>query len=245
MEIWAVVPVKPFVRAKSRLARVLAAEQRLALAERMFRHSVETLIHTPSIAGVTILSRDSKALAIAHEYGIHTIQETGTPNLNASLQRAAEIVSLEGWGGILVLPADLPLVIPEDIEQIVYLGRYLMTVVVVPDRHEDDTNALLVRPASLVSFSFGPDSFRHHIVLAERAGATVQVYRSERIGLDIDTPTDLEHYRQRLGNMASGELAGEAWGMQLHSDVPSESTNSEMIDIVKGNHGYAVPHVQR
>ena len=110
MKIWAMVPVKPFVRAKSRLAVVLSSAQRQALAEGMFRHSIETLIHTSAVARVTVLSRDSKALAIAHDYGIHTIQETGMPNLNASLQRAAEIVHLEGWDGLLVLPADVPLV---------------------------------------------------------------------------------------------------------------------------------------
>ncbi len=201
MKIWAIVPVKPFVRAKSRLAAVLPAVRRQALAEGLFRHSIETLINTPAIARVTVLSRGSRALAIAHDYGIHTIQETGAPNLNASLQRAAEIVRLEGWDGLLVLPADLPLVIPEDIEQIVYQGRYLMSVVVVPDRHEDDTNALLVRPAGLIPFSFGADSFHRHQILAEKAGATVLTYRSDRIALDIDTPEDLTEYRRQVGDV--------------------------------------------
>ncbi len=86
-----------------------------------------------------------------------------------------------------------------DIEQIVYLGRYLMTVVVTPDRHEDDSNALLVRPVGLIPFSFGADSSRLHCVLAEKAGATVHIYRSERIALDIDTPKDLADYQQRVG----------------------------------------------
>jgi 2-phospho-L-lactate guanylyltransferase len=189
MKSWAVVPVKPFVRAKSRLAKVLSAERRKALAERMFRHSVEVLGATPGVAGITVLTRGSEALAVAREYSARTIRESGTPNLNASLQRASAIVRLEGWGGIFVLPADLPLVTPEDIEQVLYLGRYLMTVVVVPDRHEDDTNALLVKPAGLIPFSFGPGSFRRHIKMAEQAGAAIQIYRSERIGLDIDTPS--------------------------------------------------------
>ncbi len=199
MKIWAIVPVKPFVRAKSRLAAVLSAEQRQALAEGMFRHSIETLIQTSAVDRVTVLSRDSSALAISHDYGVHTIQETGIPNLNASLRRASEIARLEGWDGLLVLPADLPFVTSEDIEQMVYLGRYLMTVVVAPDRNEDDTNALLVRPAGLIPFSFGPGSFHCHCTLAEKAGATVHTYRSERIGLDIDTPADLAHYRQSVG----------------------------------------------
>ncbi len=220
MKIWAIVPVKPFVRAKSRLASILPAEQRQALAESMFRHSIETLTRAPGIAGVTVLSRDSKALSIAHEYGIHAIQECGTPNLNKSLQRAATIIRREGSSGILILPADLPLVTTEDIQQIVYLGRYLMTVVVVPDRNEDDTNALLVKPAGLIPFVFGPGSYKGHVALAAKAGATVHCYCSERIGLDIDTPADLEHYRHLMNRTKSYRLAVNPHVLLLKGDIP-------------------------
>ena len=57
---------------------------------------------------------------------------------------------------------------------------------------------LLVRPAGLIPFSFGAGSFHRHQILAEKAGATVHIYRSERITLDIDTPADLAHYRQQV-----------------------------------------------
>ncbi len=215
MNSWAIVPVKPFVRAKSRLAKVLSAEQRKALAGRMFRHSVEVLLGIPEVAGVTVLSRGTKALAIAHEYGVRTIRESGAPHLNTSLQRASEVVRLEGWGGVFILPADLPLVTPEDIEQIIWLGRYPMSVVVAPDRHEDDTNALLIRPAGFIPFSFGPGSFQRHIEMAEQAGATVQIYRSERTGLDIDTPSDLEFYQRQVGDSAYKEWLSETSAMRL------------------------------
>ncbi len=219
MKSWAIVPVKPFVRAKSRLAKVLSAEQRKALAERMFRHSVEVLGRSPGVAGITVLTRGTKAPAIAREYGARTIRESGTPNLNASLQRASEIVRLERWDGLFILPADLPLVTPEDIEQILYLGRYLLAMVVVPDRHEDDTNALLVKPPGLVPFSFGPGSFRRHIKMAEQAGATVQIYRSERIGLDIDTPSDLERFQRLVGDKGYREWLHETRPLPLNQTL--------------------------
>ncbi|MCC7450533.1 MAG: 2-phospho-L-lactate guanylyltransferase [Anaerolineae bacterium] len=209
MQNWAIVPVKPFVRAKSRLAAVLSVEQRKALAEKMFRHSIEVLADQRPIAGVSVLSRDAQAMTIARQYGARTIQESGTPSLNESLCRASAIVRLEGWDGLLVLPADLPLVTPEDIRQICHAGRYLMTAVIAPDRHEDDTNALLVRPASLFPFSFGPGSFQRHIDLARKAGATVFIYRSEQVGLDIDTPADLDLYRTVVGDEAYQAMIGE------------------------------------
>lgn len=211
MRIWAIVPVKPFVRAKSRLAGVLPAPEREALAESMFRHLLDALgnlTRTAKIAGVMVISRDSKALAIARDYGVSTVQESGAPELNAALLRASEVVRYRGTDGVLVLPADLPLVTAEDVEQIVNTGRYNATVVIVPDRLEDGTNAMLVIPPGFIPYSYGVGSFKRHKELAERAGATVKVLHLERLALDLDTPEDLAVYNGMIGRpvVAAGSL---------------------------------------
>jgi len=199
MKIWAIVPVKPFVRAKSRLAGLLTPSDRESLAEKMFQHTLSVLTNVPSVAGVMVISRDTKALALARDMGVFTVQESGTPELNAALLRASQVVRIQGADGVLVIPADVPMLNVEDIEQIVMQGRYNTTVVLVPDRNEDGTNALLVNPPGFIPFSFGPGSFRRHKSLAEQAGATVKVVHSDRLGLDIDTPGDLERYRTLVG----------------------------------------------
>src|SRR4051812_22293965 len=199
MNIWAIVPVKPFNRAKSRLAKVLTPGEREALAEKLFRHSLDTLTRVKQIAGVLVISRDTKALALARDYHVHTVQEGGAPELNAALLRASQVVRSQGADGVLILPADVPLVTTEDIEQILHLGRYNMSVVLAPDQKNDGTNTLLVSPPGLIPFAFGEGSFRRHMLLAEEAGATVKVYRSERTILDIDTPPDLELYHRLTG----------------------------------------------
>ncbi|MCC7206018.1 MAG: 2-phospho-L-lactate guanylyltransferase [Anaerolineae bacterium] len=210
MRVWAVLPVKPFVRAKSRLATILPAEQREMLAEKMFRHGLEVLTSTRQIAGVLVVSRDTKALSMAREYGVNTVQESGAPELNVALLRAAEYVRRFGAEGVLVVPSDLPMYTSADIEQVLHLGRYHMTVVIAPDRTDNGTNALLVTPPGLIPYSFGPGSFRRHIELAEQAGATVKILRSERLGLDVDTPADLELYNQLTGAPASVGIAPAA-----------------------------------
>lgn len=199
MNTWAIVPVKPFMRAKSRLSKVLTPAQREVLAEKMFRHSVEVLRSVPQINNVLVISRDSKVLAIARDYGALTVVESGAPELNAALLRASQVVLANGVDGVLVLPADVPFVTREDIQQILHLGRYNTTVVLAPDREEDGTNALLVNPPGYIPFAFGVGSFRRHLMLAEGAGATVKIYRSENISLDIDTPDDLALYTQMTG----------------------------------------------
>ncbi|GAB4546471.1 MAG: 2-phospho-L-lactate guanylyltransferase [Anaerolineae bacterium] len=199
MNVWAIVPVKPFNRAKSRLAPVLSGEQRELLAERMFRHGLTVLTAIDKIAGVLVISRDTKALSIARDYGAHTVQESGTPELNPALARATEIIRLRDAEGALILPADLPLYTSDDIAQLLHLGRYQQSVVIAPDRADNGTNALLLVPPTIIPPSFGPGSFHRHYQLAEAASARIEVYRSARLAVDIDTPDDLTFYQHILG----------------------------------------------
>lgn len=224
MSVWAIVPVKPFNRAKSRLAAVLSPEERGELAEKMLKHTLETLVNAKSITGTLVISRETKALGLARDLGIHTVQEVGTPELNAALLRASQVVGALGAKAVLVLPADLPLLNVEDIAQMVHLGRYHTTIVLAPDRNENGTNSLLVRPPGHIPFSFGPGSFQRHLKLAQDAGATVKIYRSERLGLDIDTPIDLKTYYQQIGHPLPVTLQNGVYHNEVNK-MPSTNGN--------------------
>lgn len=194
MNVWAIVPVKPLNRAKSRLAGVLSPEVREQLAMAMLSHTLTTLEESRAVGGVLVISRDSRALVLARKYGAKTVQESGAPELNSALQRAGQVIASWNAQASLVLPADLPLLAPTDVGEIVELGRYQQSVVIVPDRAGEGTNAILMHPPGLFSFMFGPASFQRHLAAANAAGATVHVYRSERVMLDLDTPDDLATY---------------------------------------------------
>ncbi len=194
MSIWVLIPVKPLVRAKSRLAGALSPEQRQQLAEYMFRHVLNVVRGVPQIMGTLVVSRDSKALAIAREYNARTVQESGQPELNAALTRATQVVASWGCQGVLVLPADLPLLTGEDVARMASLGIDAPSVVIATDQHGDGTNALLVRPPGYIEYAFGPGSFKRHVQLAQAAGAVVQEFKSDRLALDIDMPADLDSY---------------------------------------------------
>lgn len=194
MCIWAIIPVKPLNRAKSRLADVLEPDQRRFLAETMLRHVLETVRAVPQLMGTLVVSRDNKALAIAREYDARTVQESGAPELNTALLRATRVVASWGCNATLVLPADLPLIAPEDVTNIINLGRSVLSMVIATDQSEDGTNALFMRPPGLIPYAFGPGSYKRHIQLAQEAGAEVKVYRSDRLSLDIDLPVDLDNY---------------------------------------------------
>ncbi len=200
MTIWAIIPVKPLARAKSRLADVLSPEERQQLSEMLFRRVLTAVKAAPQVAGTLVISRDTRALAIARDLEAHTVQESGAPELNNALMRATQVVG--GWrgGAVLILPADLPLITPEDVSEICLLGQDSHTVVIATDHDQDGTNAMLVRPPGLFTYAYGIGSFQRHVALAREAGANVKVYHSERLALDIDVPADLEEYYRHTGS---------------------------------------------
>ena len=198
MNIWAIVPIKPLNRAKSRLAGVLDAKDREALSREMLEQTLDTLQRVEGIGGILAISRDTSVLSIARRYEAQTVQESGAPELNDALMRATKVVSTWHASGVLVVASDIPLMCVKNIEELLELAKYPPAVVIAPDRHQDGTNALLIRPPGLIPYCFGESSFRKHVTEAEAVGVEVYVYESPTLGLDIDTPADLDLYREVL-----------------------------------------------
>ena len=201
MSVWVIIPVKPLNRAKSRLADALTPAQRQHLAETMFRHVLSVVTTTPQVIGTLVISRDTKALSIARDYNARTVQETGQPELNSALTRATQVVASWGCEAVLVLPADLPLISREDVRQMVAMGQKDPSMVIATDQHQNGTNALLMRPAGLIPYSFGENSFTRHTNMAREKGVEPKIYESDRLALDIDYPADLEKYNQLVGGV--------------------------------------------
>lgn len=206
MSVWAVVPVKPLLRAKSRLADVLTPNERSQLAEEMLRRTLDVVGNMQEVAGTLVVSRDSHVLSISRDMGANTVQESGTPELNNALMRATQV--LGGWraGAVLILPADIPLINAEELAEIIMMGQRARTVVLAPDSHEDGTNVLLARPPAAFSYAYGPQSYQRHQQLARLAQMDVKLYTSDRLALDIDTPEDWALYQ---GYVAAGQYDAE------------------------------------
>jgi 2-phospho-L-lactate guanylyltransferase len=196
MSLWAVIPVKPLNRAKSRLAEVLSPELRYQFAEIMLRHVLTVVAATPQITGTLVISRDTKALSIARDLGAKTIQESTPSDLNPALERATEVVRLWGAGAALVLPADLPFLTVQDLATIAEMGAFGTVAVIATDRERDGTNAMLLRPAGMIPFTYGSRSFERHVIAAKLAGAEVKFYDAPSVQLDVDVPADLEEYNR-------------------------------------------------
>ncbi len=192
MSLWALVPVKPLRRGKSRLAEILSEEERSQLNHQLYRHTIEVLKEVEEISDILVVSRDSNVLTEARDLGVRTVTENGSPELNNALRRASLFSKAFSPEGVLIVPADLPLLRSQDVSDFLSQRSAAPMVVISPDRRGEGTNMLFISPADLLTFSFGQDSFETHCRLAEAQGARVQIFCHDRIALDLDVPEDYE-----------------------------------------------------
>ena len=196
MTLWAIVPVKPLRRGKSRLAGALSEEERAKLNQSLLQHTLKTLTGLKDLEQVLVVSRDPQALTIARQYGARTVREDGQPQLNTALTRATIVAQVYATRGVLILPADLPLISEEDVLTLIGRAFDPPVIVIAPDRHRKGTNALLISPSGLIEYDFGENSFEKHCELARQAGARLEIVDLPTLGLDLDLPEDLEIVRE-------------------------------------------------
>jgi 2-phospho-L-lactate/phosphoenolpyruvate guanylyltransferase len=191
MSIWAVVPVKDVTSAKQRLAGVLAAALRQELSLAMLEDVLATLVAVPELAGILVATVDARAAALANRFGASVSSEDAAAGHTEAVAAAACRLARQG-SGMLTVPADIPLVGPQDIQQLLAVSHSGFAI--VPARDGRGSNAVLCAPADAVPLRFGSDSFLPHLAAARACGIAPATLRLPRIGLDIDVPDDLVEF---------------------------------------------------
>jgi 2-phospho-L-lactate guanylyltransferase len=190
MSVWAVVPIKALAHAKRRLTPALDAAGRQRLTRTMVRDVLEALRATRGLSGIAVVTSERSLVPP----GMRRIEDCGE-GLNAALRRAAALLEAEGATAVLTLAADVPLTTRDEIEAVLAAGRRT-PVVVVPDRQQRGTNALLLAPPTLLAPAFGEASLARHVELAEAQGIEPAILRLSGLGLDVDDVAALEDLRR-------------------------------------------------
>lgn len=187
----AIVPAKELHQAKRRLAALLADEERRELSLCMLRDVTTALAAARKIDRTVVVSPDAAVLSVAEETGCEPAREpTPTGGLNASLGRIVQSRSLALASTVLVLPTDLPAVLPDEVDSVLEALPAERGVVICPSQ-SGGTNAIAVRPPQALPFRFGAASFDVHRREAERRKLPLHVMELPALTLDIDDPQDI------------------------------------------------------
>ncbi len=196
--VFAVVPVKDLAGTKSRLAPVLDPGARAGLTLYMMGRVVAAL-RGAGVENVGVVSPDRVVLGEAEERGAAPLRQESR-GLNPALEEGRRWAMERGASELLVLPADLPLLDPEDVRAVLGAAGEAPSVVISPDYSHAGTNALLLRPPDALPFSFGAGSYEAHLRAAEGRGLGVRVRERPHLAFDLDTAGDLarlEHQEAR------------------------------------------------
>jgi 2-phospho-L-lactate/phosphoenolpyruvate guanylyltransferase len=174
------VPVKAFAQAKQRLADVLDAPARRALAVAM----AETVLTAAGGLRTAVVCDDDEVRAWAEGLGAEAIW-TPDLGLNGAVTAGIAHLARRGTERVIVAHADLPLA--TDLRWLADTDGATL----VPDRHRDGTNVLCVPTGVGFRPAYGAGSFRAHRAESARLGLVTRLVPHAALGWDVDVPDDL------------------------------------------------------
>ncbi len=174
--------MKAFDAAKGRLRHRLDPATRVRLA----RTTAATVVRAAGSLPVYVVCDDDEVAEWARDHGADVIWRPSRGLNNAVADGVAALGRL-AFRPRVIAHSDLPLA--RDLERVADpLG-----VTIVPDRHDDGTNVLVVPVDVGFTFAYGAGSFRRHIAEAVRLDLPWRAIRDDRLGYDLDIPDDLLH----------------------------------------------------
>ena len=192
MKTFAIVPVKRFENAKTRLSSMLDTEDRIRLSSLMLEDTLQILSVAPPLTQVIIVSADKRAYEIATKHGAKFLPEEKEKGVNSAVALAdGYCIEKEAADATIVIPHDLPLLDSIVISKACELAEKESTCIVIcPSVRYDGTNMLLRKPPSVIGTFYETDSYNTHVRTAIKLGIPVKPLLSKSLMYDIDTPED-------------------------------------------------------
>ena len=188
--IGAIVPVKTFSRAKSRLH--LPIEKTELICRIMLDSVLHTLSLSNAIEKIILVSKDEQALSLGKKYNVVEIYDSAELGVNDAVKLGNDYLSENGFETSVVFPQDIPFMQTEDVDTLLGMNQGPNSVLVVPSRKFDGTNALLRMPPKIMETHYDEDSYRIHLTTAEKKGLIPTLVLIRRIMLDLDDQDDLK-----------------------------------------------------
>jgi 2-phospho-L-lactate guanylyltransferase len=190
LKIAAIIPVKTFSLAKTRLD--LSLQQKEELCKIMLEEILHILSISPQIDKTVIVTKEVKAMELGKKYNAIIISDNEEKSVNNAVALADKYLLENKFDASIVFPQDIPFIKTQDID---FLLNYKIPpnfAIVVPSRRFDGTNALVRMPINLMITHYDEDSYKIHMNTAKEHTRNVTLVFVKRIMLDVDNMDDLK-----------------------------------------------------
>ena len=190
MKIAAIIPVKTFSNAKTRLE--LSPHKVEELCKIMLEEILHTLSISPRIDKIIIVTKEQKAIEIGKKFNTTTIIDEKEESVNSAVALADKYLLENKFDASIVFPQDIPYIKTQDID---FMLNYIAPpnfAIIIPSRRFDGTNALVRMPIDLMETHYDEDSYKIHMNTAKKHTLNVAMVFVKRIMWDVDNKEDLE-----------------------------------------------------
>ncbi len=190
MKIAAIIPVKTFSLAKTRLD--LSPQQKEDLCKIMLEEILHILSISPQIEKVVIVTKEEKAIELGKKFKAIIIPDNEEKSVNSAVSLADKYLTENQFDASIVFPQDIPFIKTQDIDFMLNYKIPPNFAIVVPSRRFDGTNALVRMPTDLMITHYDEDSYKIHMNTAKEHTRNVSLVFVKRIMWDVDNMEDLK-----------------------------------------------------
>jgi len=190
LKIAAIIPVKTFSNAKTRL------DLSPPKVEELCKIMLEEILHitsiSPQIEKTIIVTKEEKAIEIGKKFDAHIIIDEKEESVNSAVALADKYLLENNFDASIVFPQDIPYIKTQDID---FMLNYIAPpnfAIIVPSRRFDGTNALVRMPINLMKTHYDEDSYKIHMNTAKEHTLNVAMVFVKRMMWDVDNKEDLE-----------------------------------------------------
>lgn len=210
MQVAAIIPVKTFSKAKTRLG--LPQDKTEELCAIMLDEVLSVLSGSERISKTVLVSKDEAAFKIGRKYNAVEILDEHEKGVNEAVTLAERYLADNCIDTSVVFPQDIPMIMPQDVETLLAFQKRPNSMLVVPSRKFDGTNALVRNPVNVVETHYDEDSYKIHLTTGKLRGVHTSFVLISRIMWDVDDRSDIGFIMRNMEKQGLAEKMQKLFG---------------------------------
>ena len=190
MKTVAIIPVKSFSKAKTRLT--ISSEKTVDICKLMLGEVLQTISTSKKIDNTIIVSHDQSAFDIGKKFSVIEVFDELESGVNNAITLADEYISDSEFDTSIILPQDIPFFNSSDLDNLFSFFQRKNSVVIVPSRQFNGTNSLIRNPSRVMTTRYDEGTYKSHLDEAKCNNVDFSLVLIRRLMLDIDSQDDIE-----------------------------------------------------
>ena len=189
MKTSVIIPVKTFQKSKTRLH--LSENKTRELCRLLLEEVIKTIHKSKIIDKTIVVTNEEQVSDIIKKYDCEKIQDKHETSVNDAVKLAEKYLIDNKFTHSIVIPLDVPFFYSDDLKELLKFSSD-KSVVIVPSRHFDGTNALVRNPINSMTPRYDEGSYSFQTESAKNDDIKISIGLIYRLMLDIDNTEDLE-----------------------------------------------------